>query len=148
MPKSLAIIDSSVSIYNLIETDQSATAAALLHRLNKQQVKLYAPRLWLFEVISGIRKYHYAKMISSEQADKAILLAHQFGITFVEDNLDLSLAALKWAERLGQMAAYDGFYLAAAEMMDAPLWTGDKRLFNNARQVGADWVQWIGEGVS
>jgi predicted nucleic acid-binding protein len=143
--KSLAIIDSSIAIYNIIETDQSATAAALLQHLNNQDIRLFVPRLWMFEVVSGIRKYHYAKMISDDQADKAILLAHQFGMSYVDETPDLCTAALHWANRLGQMAAYDGFYLAAAEMMDAPLWTGDKRLFNGTRQTGADWVHWMGE---
>jgi predicted nucleic acid-binding protein len=40
---------------------------------------------------------------------------------------------------------YDGFYLVAAEQLGAELWMTDQALFNNARQVGVNWIHWIGE---
>jgi hypothetical protein len=39
----------------------------------------------------------------------------QMQIQFVPEDLRLRQAALNWAARLRQKAAYDGFYLAAAE---------------------------------
>jgi predicted nucleic acid-binding protein len=59
--------------------------------------------------------------------------------------LRLRQAALSWATRLHQKAACDGFYLAAAEQLGAELWTADQALANNARQLGASWVHWMGE---
>lgn len=61
--------------------------------------------------------------------------------------MDLPLArqALAWAERLGQIRAYDAFYLALTEGEDATLWTGDGRLADRARQLGVEWVQFLAE---
>jgi predicted nucleic acid-binding protein len=60
---------------------------------------------------------------------------------------DLTRAAYRWSERLGQRRAYDGFYLAAADTLGGELWTADERLANSARRAGVGWVHWIGEPV-
>ncbi len=57
----------------------------------------------------------------------------------------LCLAALTWAERLGQTKAYDAFYLALAEGLSAEFWTADKRLARRARHAGADFVRLLGK---
>jgi predicted nucleic acid-binding protein len=57
----------------------------------------------------------------------------------------LCRSAFEWATRLGQKAAYDCFYLAAAERLGAEFWTADERLSNRASQLGAVWVHWMGE---
>ena len=142
MNKSLVVLDSSIAIYNLIETDQSEIAVDQLSCLTKQQVKL-----WLYEVISGIRKYRYANLITTKQAETAVELAISFGIEFIEETLTLCRSALRWADRLGQMAAYGSVYIAAAESLDCPFWTGNEKLVNNARAAGAGFVYWIGEGI-
>jgi hypothetical protein len=36
-------------------------------------------------------------------------------------------------------------YVAIAELMNAELWTADKRLYHGIKQVGIEWVHWIGE---
>jgi len=147
LTQSAVVLDSSIAIFNLIETDQSEIAAALLSHLTKKQVKLCAPRLWLFEVISGIRKYRYANLISIGQAETAVDLAITFGVEFLDETLALCQSALRWADRLDQIAAYDAFYLAAAEMLGCPLWMGDKKMVINARSSGADFIYWMGEGI-
>lgn len=35
--------------------------------------------------------------------------------------------------------------LKPKQALDAPFWTADKRLSNNAGQCGVDWVFWMGE---
>ena len=55
--------------------------------------------------------------------------------------------ALRWATRLNQRPAYDAFYLAVAQRLDAELWTADRRLCHNARQAGADWVHFMDEVI-
>jgi predicted nucleic acid-binding protein len=145
--KSLAILDSSVAIYTLIITEHTKPAFALVEQLIANEVALYAPRLWIFEVISGINKYRHTRQISLTETEKAVEKAYQLGVNLIDDTPELCKIALRWAERLGQMAAYDGFYLAAAESMDAPLWTGDRRLFNGAREAGADFVHCMEEEI-
>ena len=38
-----------------------------------------------------------------------------------------------------------GYYLAVSEELNAPLWTADKRLANNAKQICVSWVYWLGD---
>ena len=145
MPDSIAILDANLALYTLIISEYTPRAFALVERLRVDEIKPFAPRLWLYEVISGINKYHYARMITLEEAHTAINAAYKLGINLVDDSPEISRAALRWANQLGQMAAYDGFYLAVAEKLAAPLWTGDRRLANAAQQAGIDWVHWMGD---
>jgi predicted nucleic acid-binding protein len=47
---------------------------------------------------------------------------------------------------LAQTKAYDAFYLAVAEKMEAELWTADRHLSNRCRNdLGLEWVHWINE---
>jgi len=142
---SRAVIDSNIMVFSAIDTDQSPLAEALWRKLKKDSTAVYAPRLWVSEVTSGIHKYLFAKVITPEYADTAILSALKINIKFLDETPELCLSASHWATRLNQMAAYDGFYLAAAESLDAPLWTGDKRLVNTAMQLGLSWVHWMGD---
>lgn len=79
------------------------------------------------------------------------LLTEQEGLTTLEHLFALEVevtpitlahcrTALAWAARLGQAKAYDSFYLALAEEIDAFFVTADKRLANGARQLGLAWV--------
>jgi predicted nucleic acid-binding protein len=70
------------------------------------------------------------------------LLTASLGVQQVDVSVRI---AFDWATRLRQKAAYDGFYLAAAEQLGAELWTADQALVSNALQVGASWVHWMGE---
>jgi predicted nucleic acid-binding protein len=80
-----------------------------------------------------------------EQANTAI--DDLFLLEVETQPLDISLckAALEWATRLQQSRAYDAFYLALAERLQAEFWTADRRLANGAQQLGVKWVRWIGE---
>lgn len=54
-------------------------------------------------------------------------------------------SALRWARRLDQSKAYDGFYVAAAEQTGSPLWTAYRLLANSALTAKVDWVHWVGD---
>jgi predicted nucleic acid-binding protein len=81
-------------------------------------------------------------LISEETAYTALNLLGDLSVQPVEVP---TRAAFDWATRLRQKPAYDGFYLAAAEKMGAEFWTADRALANNAHQIGAGWVHWMGE---
>ena len=140
-----AVIDANIAIYALILSEQTKTAFGLLQRLRQEEVRLYAPRLWIYEITSGIHKYLYAKIIQADIAETAISSAFDLEVNMVEETPDLCQSASHWATRLNQMAVYDSFYLAAAEFLNASLWTADKRLANAAKGLGVDWVHWMGD---
>jgi len=53
----------------------------------------------------------------------------------------LNRSSLIWAERLGQMVAYDAQYLALAEYLKADFYTVDKKLFNRCQEIGVPFVE-------
>lgn len=145
MDNSSAVIDANIAIYALIPTDQTQPAHSLLERFQAQKIGLYAPGLWVSEVASGIHKYLHAKLITPEIAEEALSDIFELGVILMNESPAICKSASRWATRLSQMAVYDGFYFAVAEDLNAPLWTADKRLANNARQIGVSWVYWLGD---
>lgn len=94
-------------------------------------------------VTSVVHNYFFARLISDLIAYSALeILTTEWGIQRIEVP---ERSAFDWATRLRQRAAYDGFYLAAAEQLGAELWTADKALASNAGQLGESWVHWMGE---
>ena len=83
--------------------------------------------------------------LAPEEADIALSDLPSLGVEVIPMDLALARQALAWAERLGQIRAYDAFYLALAEREDAILWTGDGRLADRVRQLGIDWVRFLEE---
>jgi len=137
------VIDANLAIYSVLNTPHTAQAIKTLTRLHELNAWFYAPRLWWYEITSVIHTYQFFGLLSEEQSLEALdLLFTGMEIQPVEE---LYESAFRWASRLHQKAAYDGFYLAAAEQLGAELWTADKSLMINARQNDAQWVHWMGE---
>jgi predicted nucleic acid-binding protein len=145
MKNSSVVVDSSLAIFTVVDSDQSFMAMRVWANLLSFGSKFYAPALWLYETTSVIRKLTALNKITENEAEAALIILDQMEIQFIPEDLRLRQAALIWATRLRQKAAYDGFYLAAAEQLGAELWTADQALVNYARQVGTSWVHWMGE---
>jgi predicted nucleic acid-binding protein len=146
MISSLAVVDAGLAIFIVLDTPGSAAASRLLKYLLEKQISLYAPHLWHYEVISVIHKYLFDKIIEPEEAEAALATAFNLSVNLVDDEDEsLCRAAFRWATLLKQRAAYDGFYVALAEKLGAELWTSDEKLANNTRQLGVNWVRWIGK---
>jgi len=137
------VIDANLAIFNVLKTQQSSRAARVLGDLIDRGCEFFAPGLWWYEVTSVIHRYLYAGLIPDAVAYQALeILTVNFGV----QRIDVPVrTAFDWATRLRQKAAYDGFYLAAAEALEAEFWTADQALVNNARQAGVSWIHWMGE---
>jgi predicted nucleic acid-binding protein len=105
---------------------------------------IYVPGLWLAECTTAIRRYVHVGILSSNEAVAAVDDLLTLGVQVVLLVHSQCRAALSWAERLGQSRAYDGFYLALAEELGAPLFTADRRLYNSAQRLGLDWINLLG----
>jgi len=140
---SSVVIDASLAVYSVLKTPHSAAAARLMDHLAQRGCVPFAPGLWWCEVTSVIHHYLFANMITEAIAYQALeLLTASLGV----QQVDVSIrSAFDWATRLRHKAAYDGFYLAAAEQLGGELWTADQALVNHAQQIGASWVHWMGE---
>jgi predicted nucleic acid-binding protein len=135
------VVDANIALGALLELPYSARCAALFENWLVTRTPLYAPVLWGYEVVSGLRKAVALKAVPSARANEALEQLHQLGVATVAPDLELHRAALRWADRLGQLVAYDAQYLALAERLGATLWTADRRLAERAHAAGAEWVR-------
>lgn len=103
-----------------------------------------APVLWRAEAVSTVRAHVYAGQLTEAQGTAAVEQLTLLSIDLVDLDPDLCRSAYAWAGRLRQRRAYDGFYLALADRLGIPFWTGDRRLFNACRVLGLTWVEWAG----
>ena len=137
------VIDANIACYCVLNTSQSEAAARRMENLARGEAQFYAPGLWWQEVTSVIHRYHFDGLISDTAAYAALEI---LSVKWEIQRVDVPLrSAFDWATRLHQKAAYDGFYLAAAEALGAEFWSADQRLVASVRQAGAGWAHWMGE---
>jgi predicted nucleic acid-binding protein len=140
-----AVVDSGLAVFCVLDTPHSEVASQVWKMLLKDKVTLYAPHLWRYEVTSVIHKYLFDKILTPDEAEAALQTAFDLSVNLINEEEALFHSAFHWSSQLNQRAAYDGFYLALAENLGAPFWTSDGRLTNRARQIGVNWVHWMGE---
>jgi len=140
------VIDANLAVWIVLPVVAAmGNSVDRLAQWHKQKRRIVAPDLWIAESTSVIRRLVYFKMISSEAGESAIEDLFSLGIETIPLDLPICQKAFEWATKLQQSKIYDSLYVALAEFMNAELWTADKRLYNGSRQIGIDWVHWIGE---
>jgi len=137
------VLDASVAVATALSLPYSPQAARLLEHLSGAEI--YVPALWEYEVVSTLRKSVALGRSTSAEAEGALERMLVLPSTRVAPDPGLHRAALRWADRLGQVVAYDAQYLALAERLGAEFWTADRRLVERARESGLVWVRWVGE---
>ena len=135
------VVDAGIVVAQVISTTDSPRVARLWDRLQSGRVLVYAPALWRYELTSVLRRYVFDGLLTEADADGAVRRAIDIGILGPNESPEFHVAALRWASRLSHRAAYDSFYLAAAEMLGTVLWTCDGKLTRRAQQIGAPWVR-------
>jgi predicted nucleic acid-binding protein len=140
-----AVLDASVGVAAVLSLPYSAQVIALLRRLRGAEIVV--PVLWEYEVVSALRKAVAAGSYAHDAAQTALDRLLALPDARVAPDAALHRAALRWADLIGQVVAYDAQYLALAERMEAEFWTADRRLGARAREAGADWVHCVHEIV-
>jgi predicted nucleic acid-binding protein len=135
------VLDAGIGLALLVPVPYSLQVRSLVERWRARDAELFAPALWDYEVVSTVRKYVAAGVLSADDASTATTGLAELGIERIAPSAPLSRSALRWAAELGQRAAYDAAYLALAESLDATLYTADLRLANRARQLRLTWVR-------
>ena len=140
------VVDANFSLAQVLPLPYSPAVIQRMQVWQNELPHILVPGLWEYEVVTGLRRACYQRLLSLEQAQSSLdeLLGMQLEVALATPNLHRR--ALEWAERLGQARAYDAQYLALAEDLGAEFWTGDHRLANGAAALGLDWVHWVGEG--
>lgn len=139
------VLDASLAINLVLDTPHTKQTANLFESWALEGRRLIAPALWAYEVTSALHKIQFLAGVSDQIASQALQAILDLGIEMFEPDNETCSRAYVWATRLKQASAYDGFYLALAEMTGAEFWTADRRIARAARQSGAGWVHWIGK---
>ena len=135
------VCDASVVIRYLLPSAEQPHYQQLWQSWMTTGVTLYAPTLWLYEVMSGLSKGVFFKAITSADAAALIPIVHQLPVELVVPTADISQKALTHTQRLKRKNPYDSYYVVLAQELGCELWTADKKLFN---AVGRPWVKWAG----
>jgi len=139
------VIDANVGVHTVLDTSLNDQIDAAWEFWSSQRATLYVPGLWLNEVTSVIHRVHMLGEISEEKAIDSMSTVLSLDLEIIRETEEWCLSAFEWASRLGQYAAYDGFYLALSEDLGAELWSADQRLVNRSNQVGVTWTHSIRE---
>lgn len=128
----IVIVDASVAVRWSIRDEFSPAADRLL----SNDVLAFAPDLVFPELANALWKMERSLSISAEQANRALIEVPR-GFDRVFDSAAFFERSFEIARTLNH-PAYDCFYLALSEALQAPLVTLDRRLFNRTR--GTPWA--------
>jgi predicted nucleic acid-binding protein len=137
-----AVIDANIGLSYALPLPYSQRALALLKQWRAENVSIAVPLLWYYEILSGLRKAIYHRLINQEKALDAVQGIKD--MAFLEiPSVDGSEKIFQWADRINQIVTYDAVYLALSEQLGAEFWTADRRLANDAKKAGAEWVHYL-----
>jgi len=136
------VIDAGIALKAILANSQQALAQQKLAEWKAEQIILYTPSLWWYEVTSTLTKAVFFKPLTQAEAEQALSMLHKLNVHIVVPDEALVAAAMAWTFRLKRAAAYDSFYLALAQQLNTVLWTADKKLFNAVQE---DWVCYLVE---
>ena len=142
MPSSVACVDASLVVALVCPEEMTDRALALWERWMREDVRAVAPYLLQYEVTSALRRKVVRGYICEEDGRRALEAALGLDIELMHPP-GLCRQAFELAARLGLPSAYHAQYLALAQLMDAPLWTADERLYNAVR-ASLPYVCWLG----
>jgi predicted nucleic acid-binding protein len=139
------VIDANIAISLVVPAPLTAAVRDTLRQWIARGDTLVAPSLWLAEATSVIRGYVHSKQITPGEGRGTLESLFALPVRIIPDDESACRSAYGWAELLGQARAYDGFYLALAQRLDAPFFTADQRLVNRGRQLGLTWILGAGD---
>ncbi len=139
---SYVIVDASVSLkWALNDEEYVAQAVALRDAaIRERRFQMLAPSLWVYEVANGLivaARWMCIDVATGEEALRHILA---LGVRLVDP---APVDVYQEAEQSG-IAVYDAAYLTLARAVNAPLWTGNRRLYETVRGQ-TNLVRWIGD---
>jgi predicted nucleic acid-binding protein len=137
------MIDASFTFKLLTPNPSREQLKQLVRQWVGEKYVLCAPHLWLYEMASILTKMVYLKEMDEEDARESLGLVLDLGVQMIPPDEDQVQKAFIWTRRIDRIAAYDSFYLAAAESLGCEFWTSDRRLVNAVKQP---WVHFAGVG--
>lgn len=142
MNDAIIVIDASLVLKALLPNPEMELCQSVLAEL--QEAQLVAPALWVYEITSTLAKAVYFKQLTPEESKAVLHQALTLDVQLIAPEEVQSELALEWTLRLRRAAAYDSFYLAIAETLEASFWTADRRLVNALQDHRPSWLHWAG----
>ena len=143
MPEGLAVIDASIVLKAILPNPEMARCQTVLAQLNGDE--LVVPALWVYEVTSSLAKAVHFHQLTEDESKAALHQIFALDVKIIPPDELQSLLALDWTLRLKRASAYDSFYLAITDELEAVFWTADQRLVNAFQNQRPAWLHWIGE---
>jgi predicted nucleic acid-binding protein len=140
--KGVAVIDASIAAMWGVPESFTNRALALARKWAQEEIQPIAPSLILPEITNAFYKRVARGEIDLSTAIGAFYIVLDFGIEIREEP-GLHAWAMELSHQLKRPNAYDCHYLALSEIHHCPLWTGDERFYNVARNSFPQ-VKWIG----
>lgn len=137
------VVDASVVFKVVIEEEFSDRARALFTSSLRVGRPLLGPPNLPSEVINAIYQRLRRRNITSDEAEQAFSEFSQLPIQ-LSSPFELYQRAFLFARTNQLTNTYDSLYVTLAQMMEAELWTDDRRLLAAVGPV-APWVRWIGD---
>ena len=121
----MIVVDASAAVELLLGT---ARGALIAERIFDPAESLHAPELIDLEIAQVLRRYERARILDAARAEAAL---RDFADLPIERYSHRLLLPRAWELR-ANLTIYDAVYVALAELLEAPLLTGDTSL--NASQ--------------
>jgi len=132
------VIDAGLAFKLLVPNPQRDQLKQLVRQWTRDKLTLCAPSLWLYELTCIMTKMVHFGHLDEADAQDSLALVNKLGVRLIPPDEEQTQRAFAWTRLLGRPAAYDSFYLAAAETLNCELWTLDQRLAN---AVNCPWVR-------
>jgi predicted nucleic acid-binding protein len=140
--KTALVVDASVAVkWQMADEEETPAATAILWDALDGRVTLFAPALIRCEVANALCIAVRKGRLGNDEALAALDDFLQAPLSILEYDAVLRRAYVL-AEQYAR-SVYDASYLALAEYLGIPLYTGDRRLYN-AVNNSLPWVRWIG----
>jgi len=137
-------VDASFMLACMLPEDLTRPARALWDRWQQEGRQVVAPRLFVYEVISGLSRAVQMGRISAQEGDDGLrnFLDLIPSLNLLEPE---GLFERTWliGRQLGLFRLYDAFYLALGALLDCEVWTVDRRLYDRARPH-FPFLRWVG----
>lgn len=141
MPSAITVIDASLVVKAILPNPALSRYQAVLEQL--QGIQLVAPALWMYEITCAVTKAVYFGQLTPEEGKVVLHQILALGVQVILPDDTQSHLAYDLALKLKRAAAYDSFYLAIAESLNADFWTADQRLARSLQGQKPEWLHFI-----
>lgn len=120
------VVDSSVSLKWLFDEEDSSVARLILQLFVKDQIALFVPTLWEYEIVNALSSAVLRKKIDDKRASRYLKRILSVKLSRVS-MLDLLPKVLENSQKF-QISGYDSAYVTLASENDMVLISADDKL--------------------